>query len=151
MVRLGGELVIAVEQPGHGWLVTSLPWARSEAGIIWRLIWQTLVLYVILLVPGLLASQRLARPLRELATNARRFRPGDEGPPVAERGPTDVRAVIAAYNALRLRVTAMLDEKDRMLGAIGHDLRTRSPRCVSGSSWSRTSRAVQKWPIPLPR
>jgi signal transduction histidine kinase len=32
--------------------------------------------------------------------------------------------VIAAYNALSLRVNAMLDEKDRMLGAIGHDLRT---------------------------
>ena len=32
--------------------------------------------------------------------------------------------MIAAFNALRLRVTAMLDEKDRMLGAIGHDLRT---------------------------
>ena len=44
--------------------------------------------------------------------------------PVEERGPHDLRDVIAAFNALRLRVTAMLDEKDRMLGAIGHDLRT---------------------------
>ena len=39
-------------------------------------------------------------------------------------GPDDVVALIAAFNALRLRVTGMLDEKDRMLGAIGHDLRT---------------------------
>jgi signal transduction histidine kinase len=124
MMRVGGELVIAVEQPGHGWLVTSAPWARSDAPIVWRLIWQTLILYVIVLLPVVFVTQRLAKPLRELAQNARRFRPGGEGPPVEERGPPDVRAVIAAYNALRLRVTAMLDEKDRMLGAIGHDLRT---------------------------
>jgi signal transduction histidine kinase len=91
---------------------------------VWRLIWQTLILYVIVLLPVVFVTQRLAKPLRELAQNARRFRPGGEGPPVEERGPPDVRAVIAAYNALRLRVTAMLDEKDRMLGAIGHDLRT---------------------------
>ncbi|MEG3145878.1 ATP-binding protein [Sphingomonas sp. RT2P30] len=124
MMRVGGELIIAVEEPGHGWLVTSTPWARSDALIVWRLIWQTLVLYVIVLVPVVIVTRRLAAPLRELASNARRFRPGGEGPPVEERGPPDVRAVIAAYNALRLRVTAMLDEKDRMLGAIGHDLRT---------------------------
>lgn len=124
MMRVGGELIIAVEEPGRGWLVTTTPWARSDAPIVWRLIWQTLVLYVIVLVPVVIVTRRLAAPLRELASNARRFRPGGEGPPVEERGPPDVRAVIAAYNALRLRVTAMLDEKDRMLGAIGHDLRT---------------------------
>ena len=124
LMKVGGELVIAIEQPGQGWLVTTTPWQRSDAPIVWRLIWQTVVLYVVVLVPVLFATRRLARPLRELASNARRFRPGGEGPPVEERGPGDVRAVIAAYNALRLRVTAMLDEKDRMLGAIGHDLRT---------------------------
>ncbi|MCV4566708.1 hypothetical protein OFB72_29585, partial [Escherichia coli] len=32
--------------------------------------------------------------------------------------------LIAAFNAMRTRIVAMLDEKDRMLGAIGHDLRT---------------------------
>ena len=124
MLRFGGELVIAMEQPGHGWLVTRTQWQRSEAQIVQRLILQTILLYIIVLVPVLFATRRLARPLRELAQNARRFRPGGEGPPVEERGPSDVRAVIAAYNALRLRVTKMLDEKDRMLGAIGHDLRT---------------------------
>src|SRR3569623_1910943 len=95
MVRVGGELVIAVEQPGRGWLITTTPWARSEAPIVWRLIWQTIELYVIVLLPVLFATRRLARPLRDLASNARRFRPGVEGPPVEERGPGDVRAVIA--------------------------------------------------------
>src|SRR3546814_2250114 len=44
--------------------------------------------------------------------------------PLAERGPSDVRDLIAAFNAYRARIAAMLSDKDRMLGAVGHDLRT---------------------------
>lgn len=123
-VRMGGELIIAVEQPGRGWLVLSAPWPRAEAYLIWRLLSQTLILYGIVLLPVLWIGRRLSRPLRSLAVAARNFVPGEVDVPVEERGPHDLRDVIAAFNALRLRVTAMLDEKDRMLGAIGHDLRT---------------------------
>ena len=123
-VRMGGELVIAVEQPGHGWLVLSAPWPRAEAYLIWRLLWQTLILFGVVLIPVLWIGRRLSQPLRSLAVAARSFVPGEVNVPVEERGPHDLRDVIAAFNALRLRVTAMLDEKDRMLGAIGHDLRT---------------------------
>ncbi|WP_394652928.1 sensor histidine kinase [uncultured Sphingomonas sp.] len=124
MRRFVSELVIAVEQPGRGWLTIATPWPRTERGIIAQLVAQTLVLYGIVLLAVLWIGMRIARPLRTLATAARGFRPGDAAEPVEERGPSDVRAVIAAYNTLGTRVQAMLDEKDRMLGAIGHDLRT---------------------------
>jgi signal transduction histidine kinase len=122
--RLGGELRVAVELPGKGWLTLRAAWPRAERGLIWQLAAQTLILYIVVLIPLLLAGRRIARPLRTLAQAARGFQPGNGAEPLAERGPTDVRAVIGAYNALSLRVNAMLDEKDRMLGAIGHDLRT---------------------------
>lgn len=122
--RFGALMVIAMQWPGHGWLVVNSPWPRSDTSLMWQLIGQTLIIYVIILLPVLWATRQISRPLHELALAARDFRPGREAPPVTERGPSDVRAVIAAFNALRLRVTAMLSEKDRMLGAIGHDLRT---------------------------
>jgi signal transduction histidine kinase len=122
--RLGAELTIAVELPGKSWLMLRSGWPRSERALIWQLFAQTLILYIVVLIPVLLAGRRIARPLRNLAQATQRFRPGEQSDPVEERGPRDVRAVIAAYNALGLRVNAMLDEKDRMLGAIGHDLRT---------------------------
>lgn len=122
--RGGTEILIAVEQPGKGWLALRSGWPRGERIIIWQLVAQTFVLFVILLLPLVWATRRIARPLRTLAIAARGFRPGEDADPVEERGPADVQAVIAAYNALSLRVTAMLQEKDRMLGAIGHDLRT---------------------------
>ncbi|MEP9360749.1 ATP-binding protein [Sphingomonas sp. KR3-1] len=122
--RLGAELMVAVELPGKGWLSLSSAWPRSERALIWQLLAQTLILYIVVLVPVLVAGHRIARPLRKLAEATRAFHPNDGADPVEESGPSDVRAVIAAYNALSTRVTAMLDEKDRMLGAIGHDLRT---------------------------
>ncbi|MBB4087642.1 sensor histidine kinase [Sphingomonas carotinifaciens] len=122
--RWRAELVIAVEQPGRGWLVTRSGWPHDTMYLVWRLIFQTLILYGIILLPVLWIGRRISRPLRDLTRAAEGFDPRIEGPPVPEQGPLDVSALIAAFNALRLRVAAMLDEKDRMLGAIGHDLRT---------------------------
>ncbi len=122
--RPGTVLVIAIEQPGKGWLTVNAPWARPDRRLVVALIFQTLILYVIILLPVMWIVRRISKPLRSLAGAARDFRPGDGTEPLEERGPSDVRAVIAAYNVLSLRVNAMLDEKDRMLGAIGHDLRT---------------------------
>lgn len=122
--RPGPTLLIAIEQPGRGWLTVAAPWPNDNQRILWRLFAQTLILYGVVLLPVLWLARRISRPLRALASAARDYTPGDAPDPVLERGPPDVRAVIAAFNALRLRVGAMLDEKDRMLGAIGHDLRT---------------------------
>ncbi|WP_448502338.1 HAMP domain-containing sensor histidine kinase [Sphingomonas sp.] len=124
LADMGGELIVAVELPGRGWLTFRSPWPRTERGLLWQLIAQTLVLYVIVLIPVLWIGRRVARPLNELTLRAQRFTPGEDSLPMAERGPPDVRALVAAFNGLSARVDAMLEEKDRMLGAIGHDLRT---------------------------
>ena len=122
--RAAAELMIAAELPGKGWLVVSSPWPRDGIVLIWRLLGQTLILYAVVLLPVLWIGRRIARPLHALTGAAREFGRGGDGEPLMESGPADVRALIAAFKALRLRVGAMLDEKDRMLGAIGHDLRT---------------------------
>src|SRR3546814_5286543 len=111
--RFGADLLIVAGVPGRGWLVQHAPWPRGgDSSIIWRLIGQTLILYVIVLIPVLWVGRRISRPLRSLAVAARDFAPGDGDTPLEERGPGDVRDVIAAFNALRLRVNAMLDEKE---------------------------------------
>lgn len=119
-----GQLQIAVELPGQGWLTVRAGWPRSHWGLLWRLVAQTLILYGIILIPVLWLSRRIARPLRQLTVAARGFGRGESDAPLRPSGPDDVRALTEAFNGLRLRVGGMLDEKDRMLGAIGHDLRT---------------------------
>jgi signal transduction histidine kinase len=123
--RPSQALLIAVEQPGRGWLSVIVPWGGGGGmRLFWRLFAQTLFLYAALLLPVLWIARRLSRPLLALADAARGYTPATRPEPLVEEGPQDVRAVTSAFNALRLRATAMLDEKDRMLGAIGHDLRT---------------------------
>nr|WP_245942294.1 ATP-binding protein [Sphingomonas gilva] len=124
ILRAGSQLLIAAESAPGRWVVVSAPWPGMDRGMIWRLIAQTVIIYVLVLGAVYWIGRRIARPLAELGSAAHAFTPADPGPPVAESGPEDVRSLIAAFNALRLRVVAMLDEKDRMLGAIGHDLRT---------------------------
>ncbi|QCB54585.1 HAMP domain-containing protein [Sphingopyxis sp. PAMC25046] len=88
------------------------------------LLWQTLSLYLLLLVPIMLIAWRVARPLRDL-TRAARINPAlRDATPLEEEGPSDMRDLIAAFNAYRARIATMLSDKDRMLGAVGHDLRT---------------------------
>ena len=118
------ELLIAVERTGGGWLVTRSFWPSDEMTLVWRLIAQTLILYGIILLPVLWIGRRISRPLRDLTRAAERFDPRAPAETIPEQGPLDVSGLIAAFNALRLRIAAMLEEKDRMLGAIGHDLRT---------------------------
>ena len=120
-------LLIAVEQPGHGWLAVIVPWGdNGSMRLFWRLFAQTLILYGIVLLPVLWIARRISRPLRDLTIAAQSFGrgAGDTPVPVPVRGPADIASLVESFNALQLRVTAMLDEKDRMLGAIGHDLRT---------------------------
>ena len=99
----------------HG--ASARPWLGA------RLAGSTLLSYRLILAEIRIAS-RLARPLKELAAAADRFEGRGEAPEVEPRGPADVRHAILAFNAMGARVSAMLDEKDRMLGAIGHDMRT---------------------------
>lgn len=88
------------------------------------LVWQTLSLYLLLLIPIIVIAWRAARPLRDLTRAARANPALRDTTPLDEEGPSDVRDLIAAFNAYRLRIATMLSDKDRMLGAVGHDLRT---------------------------
>ena len=85
---------------------------------------QTGVLLTLLLGPILFVAWRVTRPLAGLARAAAATGSGQESAAVAESGPEDVRALIRAFNAMRERIGTMLTDKDRMMGAIGHDLRT---------------------------
>ena len=97
---------------------------RPDPWIWLQLAASTLLIYLILLGAVVLIAIRLGRPLKDLTAAAKSFEGRGEAPQVEARGPADVRRALLAFNAMSERVSAMLDEKDRMLGAIGHDMRT---------------------------
>ncbi|HEV7232870.1 MAG TPA: ATP-binding protein, partial [Sphingorhabdus sp.] len=96
----------------------------TEAGSLFALIVQTILLYIAVLIPLALVARRIARPLGKLTERVQRVGLAGEVEPMPSEGPNDVRQLIDSFNAMQARVSTLLGEKDVMLGAIGHDLKT---------------------------
>ena len=123
----GRKLIVAAVQPGRGepWLVVRVMVPSADGRPLAGVIAQTLLIFAVLVGAVALILRRITRPLAALTRRVERFaetrdRTGQLGP----EGPDDVRRLIVAHNALEDRIAALLDEKDVMLGAIGHDLKT---------------------------
>jgi signal transduction histidine kinase len=122
--RTGERLRLAVQTTDKKWLVTTSRVRDGGPPIARLLLWQTLLIYAAVLLPLLWIGRRLSAPLGTLTAAARNYRPDSTGAAVELRGPEDVRALTGAFNDMQTRISAMMTEKDHMLGAIGHDLRT---------------------------
>lgn len=71
-----------------------------------------------------LIARHIALPLRRLTQAAERFGRGEEVPPLPEEGPDDIRSTVATFNRMQVRLRRFVEDRTRMLAAIGHDLRT---------------------------
>jgi signal transduction histidine kinase len=118
------RLHLAVQLAPDRWVVTVTSAPRGAAEFIHKLIMQTLLIYALVLVPLLWFGHRLSAPLSALANAARNFSPDQPSHALADQGTPDIRDLTRAFNDMWARIAAMLAEKDHMLGAIGHDLRT---------------------------
>lgn len=117
-------VAVAAQLPDGRWITVRSRGSAAQPAIAGLLSVQTLILFVLLIAPLLWVGWRVSRPLKQLARAATDLRPGAERAPVPESGPEDVRELTRAFNHMQQRISAMLAEKDHMLGAVGHDLRT---------------------------
>ncbi|MEI2384102.1 ATP-binding protein [Breoghania sp. JC706] len=84
-----------------------------------------LFLAVCLLVLGAWAARELIRPLQRLAGAVERFGSDTIEPEdLREEGPHEVRQLAFALNRMQHRINQLMENRVRMLAAIGHDLRT---------------------------
>ena len=78
----------------------------------------------LILIGGLLLRRALG-PMRDLARAADRVGHGAiEVDPVPERGPSEVRNVVVAFNAMQARIHRLISDRTQALAAVGHDFRT---------------------------
>lgn len=84
----------------------------------------SVVTFLALLATVAWLSARVTRPLRRLTESADRFSGIEPMQRLEPEGPPDMRRAIHAFNTMSDRISGLLDEKDQMLGALGHDLRT---------------------------
>lgn len=85
----------------------------------------TILLSLALIMAALwLGLRRITGPLRHLAQAAEEM--GIDGPAVSmpRGGPNEVRALSEAMEHMQARISGMVEDRTRMLAALGHDLRS---------------------------
>jgi signal transduction histidine kinase len=92
----------------------------------WGSPWMTTLLFAVISVSllSLWAARALTAPLSSFARAAEEFSLDGAAAPLPERGPAEIRSVAKALNRMRQRITALIDDRTKMLAAISHDLRT---------------------------
>ena len=118
-------VLAAFSLPKGDWYVARVFVPFGERIFVATLIGQTLLIYAVLVGAIAFILRRITRPLASLTEQIERFaETRDAGGQLAPEGPDDIRRLIIAHNAMEARISTLLDEKDVMLGAIGHDLKT---------------------------
>ncbi|MFA6267632.1 MAG: ATP-binding protein [Pseudolabrys sp.] len=123
-----GALGLAVTLPdGASVTATLSPWPEPPlfAGPMAITI---LFIFVSVTLLGLWAARALRSPLSAFAQAAENFSLDDKAAanisPLPERGPEEIRAVARAFNRMRGRIKALVDDRTRLFAAMSHDLRT---------------------------
>lgn len=118
-------LVAGVQRSDGSWMIARVLVPPGERSLVLSLIGQTLFIYLVIVGAMALILRRITRPLAALTNRLERFAETRElDGQLSPEGPDDVRRLIVAHNDMEARIVGLLDEKDVMLGAIGHDLKT---------------------------
>jgi len=118
----GMHLVLQLPQDNR-WLVVEADGAGATGHTVVATFWTT-VLGGTILFAVLWATRRFTRILPRLALAAERVGRDSNLPALPETGPKEIRRLTRAFNAMQERVTELLAQRNTMLGALSHDVRT---------------------------
>ncbi len=79
---------------------------------------------IVLSLIGILVARQIARPLQQLTVSAEALGRGEAIRLTPPAGPDDIRRLYEAFDRMQIRLHRFVDDRTRMLAAIGHDLRT---------------------------
>lgn len=77
-----------------------------------------------LMLAAWVGARWLSQPIRQLASAARDIGLDIHRPPMAEKGTDECRAATRVFNQMQAQICRQLDERDRFVAAVSHDLRT---------------------------
>jgi len=125
---MNGDTVASVHLPSQGIFVL----ARESVHFHWpQILRMTLPLIVsfgsllvMIIVISIWCIRRINHPLTVLASRAEAFGYDISPAPLPEKGPTEIRNVACAFNRMQARIAYVVEERKRILMAVGHDLRT---------------------------
>ncbi len=130
-----GHLAYVIEGSGSDFWRISIPvndglWLSVETSgsalpqAVPSIAWFFIAITVTIAICSIVALRRLTDPLRALEQAAIQFGRDLDAPPLAERGPGDIRRVAHAFNQMQSQLRRFVTDRTTMLAAISHDLRS---------------------------
>jgi signal transduction histidine kinase len=123
-LALGRKVRVSVRLADSSWLNFTTPVA--EPTVFWspRFLISLGVMAFAVIVVSIWAVRRSTEPLATFGQAAERLGRDVRAPPLPERGPSEVRKAVQAFNRMQDRIRRFVDDRLRMVAAISHDLRT---------------------------
>lgn len=119
------EMSVSIALTGGEWLNVETRFERPPLQWAWGSTVTFVVTAAVVLATGFwFLMARITGPLRRLAVASERLGRGEDMQPVIPTGPTEVRDLTAAFGIMQERLTRLVEDRTRMLAAIGHDLRS---------------------------
>ena len=120
----GVSFLVQAQLPDGRWITLTQRLPEETFAWPYKLLLTLAVLLVSVIALSLLAVRWLTRPLGVLAVAADELGRNIRRAPLAEEGPAEVRRAAAAFNTMQARLQTYLREREQMLAAVSHDLRT---------------------------
>lgn len=118
------ELKLSIGLPNGDWLNMVSRFHEPPYQVVGSEIATFVVTAALLAMVLWLALSRVVGPLQGLARAADRLGRGEDTEPLRPEGPEEMRRVAAAFNQMQERLHRFVTERTRLLGAVGHDLRS---------------------------
>jgi protein-histidine pros-kinase len=83
-----------------------------------------LMQFLILSIAAWFGARFLVRPMQRLAQASGELADNLYAPPIAEEGPYEARQAAAVFNRMQHKVRTQIEERERFVAAVSHDLRT---------------------------
>jgi signal transduction histidine kinase len=115
---------LAVQLKDGSWLNTAFAKKMVNPLLTSQSIISLAVTAIILSICAAFIARNMTRPMRRLAVAAEALGRGETLRPLPESGPTEIRQTAEAFNLMQARLQRFVEDRTRMLAAIGHDLRT---------------------------
>ncbi len=118
------EMAISIRLSGGDWLNVETRFHRPPPQWALPAVFTFVTSAVLIALAVWVALGRLIGPLRALADSASRFGRGEAIAPLPDSGPEELRQLTRAFNEMQDRIHRFVEDRTRLLAALGHDLRS---------------------------
>jgi len=118
------SVLISISQQGPVWLNFAVSLQPAKSFWSFRYTLSMIVMLSAVVFFSSILVEQLTRPLQQFARASQKLGVDVTAPPLAEKGPLEIRLATQAFNQMQRRIRRFVEDRTQMIAAISHDLGT---------------------------